>query len=382
MLKAHKIRLNPNKAQVTYFYKASGIARYAYNWAVAKWREAVDKKPTAMQLKKQFNAEKPAWAYEVTKCAAEGAFFDFATALKRHSTEGAGEPHFKSRNRGHFSFYLANDKFDIRGSWLKVPKLGLVNLSEKLRFNGKIMGATISREADWWYVSITLEIADQKENQRPSGKCGMDVGILRLATLSDGTTFENARPLKKNQSRLARLQQIFAKKQKGSKNWLKLKSKIGRLHKQVRDIRNDVLHKLTTTVARQYELVAVEDLNVAGLLKNHKLAQALSDAALGKLKLLLTSKVQAIGGVVIEVDRFFASSKICSRCKHKRAELSLSERIFSCETCGLSLDRDLNAALNILEEGLRIAVDNPPSGSGYDGCKKPLTGVQSQRVHL
>lgn len=353
MLKAHKIRLNPNKDQENYFYKAAGTARFAYNWAVAKWREAVGKKPTALELKKQFNSEKPDWVYEVTKCAAEGAFFDFGSALSKHYKEGAGQPQFKSKNRGHFSFYLANDKFDIKGNWLRVPKLGLVNCAEKLRFKGKIVGATISREAKWWYVSVTVELPEP-EKKPPNGQCGLDLGILRLATLSDGTTFENARPLKKNQSRLAQLQQKLAKKQKGSKNWLKLKAKIRRLHKQIQDIRKDILHKLTTTIAQSYGYVAVENLNVTGMLKNHKLAQALSDAALSLLKELLTSKVQATGGVIVAVDRFFASSKLCSSCGEKRAELSLGERIFSCAKCGLVVDRDLNAALNILNEGLRV----------------------------
>jgi putative transposase len=368
MLKAHKIRLNPTEEQNCYFFKAAGTARYAYNWAVAKWREAEGKKPNAMQLKKQFNAEKPKWVYEVTKCAAEGAFFDFGAALQKHYKERAGEPQFKSKKRGHFSFYLANDKFEVKGYRLRVPKLGLVNLAEKLRLVGKIMGATISREADWWYVSITVEIPEVAEDKIPPPRqCGLDVGIVRLATLSDGTTFDNARPLKKNLSRLARLQRAFAKKQKGSKNWLKLKSKIRRLHKQIKDIRLDVLHKLTSAVANNYGFVAVEDLNVAGLLKNHKLAQALSDAALGKLVGLLGSKVQAAGGVVVTVDRFFASSKLCSGCKHQKAELSLSQRMFVCEACGLEVDRDLNAAINLLEEGLRLASLKALSGTGLDG---------------
>jgi putative transposase len=376
MLKAHKIRLNPTKEQATYFYKACGTARHAYNWAVAKWREWVGKKPSAMQLKKLYHAEKPEWAYEVTKCAPEGAFFDFGAALKNMYEGRAGEPQFKSKKRGHFSFYLANDKFDVSGFFIKVPKLGLVNMAEKLRWKGKILGATITREADFWYVSITLELADEPK-QPPNGQCGLDVGILRLATLSDGTTFENARPLKSSQSRLAKLQQRFAKKQKGSKNWLKLKSKIGRLHKRIRDTRNDVLHKLTTKVARQYGFVAVEDLNIEGLLKNHQLAQALSDAALSKLKILLTNKVQATGGGLVAVDRFFPSSKTCSGCGHKRAELSLVERVFSCSQCGVALDRDLNAAINLLKEGLRIASEYPLSGTGLDGHEKTLTGLQS-----
>ena len=370
MIKAHKIRLNPTPAQYTYLMKAAGTARYAYNWAVAQWRQAEDKKPTALELKKQFNAEKPAWVYEVTKCAAEGAFTDFATALTNFYQKRADEPQFKKRSRGEFKFKLNNDKFDVSGYYVKVPKLGLVNMAEKLRFDGKIMGAAVSREADWWYISIAVEMPDHNALPK-AGECGVDVGLLRLATLSDGNTFENLRPLRSLLDTLTTLQRVFARKQQGSKNRAKLKAKIARLHKRIRDIRHDILHKLTTWIAEHYGFVAIEDLHVKGMTQNHCLALSLADAALGRLLDLLETKVLSANGQVVKVDRFFPSSKCCANCHCKRDDLTLADRVFVCPICGFSADRDHNAAMNILKEGLRLASDKRPSGNGYDGRKTP-----------
>ena len=286
--------------------------------------------------------------------AAEGAFTDFGQALTNLYAGRAKEPTFKKRSRGHFRFKLNNDKFDVIGQWVSIPKLGLVNLAEKLRFSGKLLGAVVSKEAAWWFISITVELPDVHGCALPAA-CGLDAGLLRVATLSDGTTFEAIRPLRRLLTRIGRLQQLLATKQIGSKNREKLKAKIGRLHKRARDLRDDLLHKLTTWIAQRYGLVAVEDLNVAGLLQNHKLALSLSDAALGRLLDLLESKVVCACGEFVKVNRFFPSSKTCACCGHKRSDLTLSERVFICPECGFSLDRDWNAALNILTEGLRVA---------------------------
>jgi len=370
MIKAHKIRLNPTPEQYTYLMKAAGTARYAYTWAVAAWRAAEGKKPTALTLKKQFTAQKPEWAYEVTKCAAEGAFTDFGTALTNFYQHRAAEPQFKKRSRGDLRFKLNNDKFDVLGYFVKIPKLGPVNMAEKLRYYGKIMGAVDSREAAWWYISVHVEVPDQHTLPK-AGECGLDAGLLRLATLSDGTFFENVRPLRSLFDTLATLQRVFARKQPGSKNRAKLKAKIARLHKRIRNIRHDILHKLTSWIADRYGFVAIEDLHVKGLTQNHCLALSLSDAALGRLLDLLETKVIAANGQLVKVDRFFPSSKRCVNCGHKREVLKLSERIFVCPECGFSADRDLNAAMNILKEGLRLAAQQSPSGSGYDGRKTP-----------
>ncbi|MEL6408610.1 MAG: transposase [Chloroflexota bacterium] len=374
MIRSHQIRLNPTPEQETYFYKAAGTARYAYNWAVEKWRVIEGKKPSTLQLKKQFNAIKPEWAYEVTKCAAEGGFMAFGDAVSRFFKGQNGEPQFKSRNRGHFSFYLANDKFRVSGHWIRVPKLGWVNMAEKLRFHGKILKAQIRKHGTHWFASISLEMPD-KVVKKKNTACGIDVGISHLATLSDNTIYDNVRPLKNHLHRLANLQRVLARKAKGSRNRERIKRKIRQLHQKIRNIRDDVLHKMTTHIACHYDVVVMEDLNVKGMTKNHRLAQALQDASLGRVSDLIASKVQDRHGIYCEVGRFFPSSKLCScpECDGKRDDLTLSERTYECPQCGLMLDRDHNAARNILQEGLRILRETEIalSGSGYDGHKTP-----------
>ena len=204
MIKAHKIRLHPTPEQATYFAKAAGTARFTFNWAVAEWKRRVEagEKPSALALRTQFHAlrrsELP-WTYDVTKCAIEGAFMDVAAAFKnffegRKAGRRTGFPKFKSKKRSRQSFYVANDKFTVGDHWIQVPKLGRVNMAESLRFSGKILSARISKQAAWWFVSITVEMADDIPlNRHPP--VGVDVGLNRLATLSDGRWYENVRRL-------------------------------------------------------------------------------------------------------------------------------------------------------------------------------------------
>lgn len=209
---------------------------------------------------------------------------------------------------------------------------------------------------------------------KPKNKAtGIDVGILKLATLSDGRCFDNDRPLKHHLERLKKLQQVQARKEKGSRNRARINAKIRQLHRKISNIRNDILHKMTTTIVREYDFIAMENLNVMGMTKNHRLAQALQDAALGRLSELMASKVLDRQGQYVEVAQNFASSQLCScpQCEGRRRDLTLSEREYLCPDCGLCLDRDYNAARNILQEGLRIASENVSSGSGYDGRKSP-----------
>src|SRR6266576_4899964 len=200
MIKAHKIRLHPTLEQANYFAKAAGTARFCFNWALSEWKGQYEAggKPSAKALKKQFNAirrEQFPWSYEVTKCAVEGAFMDVAAAFKNFfegckAGRKVGYPKFKSKKRSRQSFYLANDKFAVGDHWLDVPKLGRVNMAEKLRFSGKILSARISKTADWWFVSIAVEMPDVLlENRHPP--VGIDVGLNRLATLSAGRRYEN-----------------------------------------------------------------------------------------------------------------------------------------------------------------------------------------------
>jgi putative transposase len=363
MIKAHKIRLHPTPEQAHYFTRATGTARFVYNWALAEWKMQYDAggKPHATALKKQFNAirrEQFPWSYEVTKCAVEGAFMDVAAAFQnffagRKAGRTVGYPIFKSKKRSRQSFYLANDKFTVGDHWITVPKLGRVNMAEKLRFAGKILSARISKTADWWFVSITVEMPDVVPvNTNPA--VGIDVGLLRLATLSDGRRYENQRPLRHLLKKLRRLNKELARRTRGGKNWQKTKGKLSRLHHRIACLRHDLMHKLTTQVATTSGLVGVEDLHVKGLMRNRCLSLSFSDAALGKLLDLLESKVRYAGGTLIKVDQYFPSSQLCHCCGGRRTNLTLADREYVCPLCGYVGDRDENASWNILQEALRL----------------------------
>src|SRR5437588_962170 len=365
MIKAHKIRLRPRPDQATYFARAAGTARYAFNWAVAEWKRQYEagEKPSALKLRTQFHAlrkQQLPWTYNVTKCAIEGAFMDLAAAFKnffegRKAGRKTGYPKFKSKKRSRQSFYLANDKFRVGDHWIDVPKLGRVNMAESLRFAGKILSARISKTADWWFVSITVELPDVVPETNTKPAVGVDVGLLRLATLSDGRRFENQRPLRHLLKKLRRLNKELARRTKGGKNWQKTRSKLGRLHYRIACLRADLLHKLTTEVAKPSGLVAVEDLHVKGLMQNRCLSRSFSDAAVGKLLDLLESKVPRSGGLLLKVGRFYPSSQVCHYCGAQREDLTLEDRVYSCPglVWGCVGDRDENASHNILQEALR-----------------------------
>ena len=365
MIKAHKIRLHPTPEQANYFARAAGTARFTFNWAVAEWQQQYEAggKPSALALRTHFNAIKKAqfpWVYEVTKCAVEGAFMDVAVAFKnffegRKAGRKIGYPKFKSKKRSRPSFYLANDKFSVGDHWIDVPKLGRVNMAEKLRFSGKILSARVTKTAAWWCVSIAVAMPDDIPlNDHPP--VGVDVGLNRLATLSDGRQYENQRPLVHQLKKLRRLNKELARRRIGGKNWLKTKDTLGRAHYEIASIRLDWLHKLTTEIATTSGIVAVEDLHVKGLIRNRCLSRAFSDAAVGKLLDLLESKVAAQGSMLLKVDRFFPSSQLCHCCGGRKTDLQLSDRVFLCPDpeCGYTGDRDENASRNIVLEALRL----------------------------
>jgi len=397
MIKAHKIRLHPTPEQVTYFAKAAGTARYTFNWAVAEWKRQYEagEKPSALKLRTQFHAlrkEQLPWTYDVTKCAIEGAFMDVAAAFKnffegRKAGRKTGFPKFKSKKRSRQSFYLANDKFTIGDHWIDVPKLGRVNMAESLRFSGKMMSARISQTASWWFVSIIVKMPDEvPRNIHPP--VGVDVGLNRLATLSDGRQYENQRPLVHQLKQLRRLNKELARRSKGGKNWQKTKEQLGRLHAEIACIRLDWLHKVTTQIARTSGIVAVEDLHVKGLIRNRCLSRSFSDAAVGKLLDFLASKVPHQGGMLLQVDRFFPSSQLCHCCGARKEDLTLADRIFVCPNfdCGYIGDRDENAAYNILFEALRVFGLNLSTTSGVVATTRRKTawgpGVRPKKQSL
>ena len=350
---AHKIELKTNNVQVTYFKRACGVARFAWNWGLAEWDQQFKsgQKPSGMALKKQFNALKETefpWTYEVTKYASQQPFLDLQDAWKRFFKKLGGKPRFKKKGKSHDSFYVGGDqiKLDESKMSIKIPNLGWVKMRESLRFDGKINSVVISRTADRWFATIQVETPISCPRHENQVSVGVDLGILQLATLSDGVMFQSPKPLHKLLRRLKRLSRKFSKKIKGSGRSKKTAENLARLHMRIANIRRDTLHKVTTTIVDNYSQIGIEDLHVKGMVRNSKLARAITDVGLGEFRRQLTYKAEWRGAAVVIHPRFFPSSKKCSSCGDVKEALSLSERTYRCE-CGLTIDRDLNAAMNL-----------------------------------
>lgn len=359
---SHKIKLIPNNAQATYLSKACGCRRVAFNWGLSEWKRQYEagEKPSAYGLKKQFNAVKKElfpFVSEVAYCATAGAFDDLDSAYKnffRRVKQGkkSGYPKFKKKGVRD-SFYIPNDKFSVsvRDDYIKIPKLGVVKMTESLRFEGKIMSAVISKNAAGWFVSISVNIPDGGEcsDNQVHSSIGVDLGISKLATLSNGIIFNNPRITKTYELRLRKLNKSLARKKKGSENWKKAKGKLAKLHYKIACGRKDTTHKLTSYLSRNYSDVCIEDLNVAGMVKNHRLAKAISDCSFSEIRRQLEYKAIRMH----TVGRFFPSTKLCMNCGQLH-DMPLSKRAFICD-CGVGPeDRDLHAAKNIEVEGMRV----------------------------
>ena len=381
MIKAHKIRLNPSPEQELYFRKAAGTARFVFNWGLAEWKRHKAEHPGQehgiMAIKKDFNAlkgEQFPWVYEVAKDVAEGAFTNLAAALKNYYDShngkrkgiGVGFPKFKSKKKQRQSFHLNNDKFRVSVHGLYVPKLGWVNMAEALRFSGKIMGAVVSRKSGRWYISISVEMDKPERLPFPRPCVGMDVGLKTLAVLSDGSQYENQALLRSELTHLKCLNRRLSRREPGSQRWQRAKDQLARFHERIANRRADYLHKMTTQLASTYAVLGIEDLNVAGMLKNHRIALSLSDASFGEIRRQLIYKSDWFGGRVVPIGRFYPSTRLCSVCGVKNHDLTLEDREWTCQNCGTHHNRDLNAAMNIQAEALRLLNQTPVvATSGY-----------------
>jgi putative transposase len=374
MLIAHKIALAPNNKQATYFARAAGTARFAYNWALKEWGRQYEEwkadntlpKPSQMSLRRQLNAvkrERYPWMLEVTKCAPQLAIMQLGDAFNNFFAKRAGYPTFRKKGI-HDRFGLSNDQFSVQDHHIRLPHLGRVRMCEALRFTGKIMSATISRIADRWFVSITVD-ADiscppKAENQ---GAVGVDLGILAQATLSTGEKHPGTKPHKALLRRLRLLSRRLSKKEKGSKNRVKAKQRLARLHARIVNIRKDDLHRFTTDLSRRFHIIGIENLHVKGMLRNRRLARSLADVSFFEFRRQLEYKTAMRGGIVVVANRWFASSKTCSACGSAVEVLPLSVREWTCPACGANHDRDVNAAINLRN----MAVSSTVSACGEEG---------------
>ena len=387
---AHKIRLKPNCKQREGLARAAGVARFAYNWGLAEWERqyqlslanAAVLRPDWMSLNKRLNAikrEQFPWMLEVTKCAPERALMDLGKAYAGYFAKCTKRPRFHKKG-AHDSFYLHRNVFKIKDQKIWIPKLGWVRLYEPLRFSGRITSATVSRQADCWFVSVAVEMPKPEPQPRPPAVVGVDLGCTTLATLSTGEKIAGAKPHKALLSRQRRLHRSLSRKQKGSRNRAKAKLKLARHHMRVANIRKDAIHKLTTRLTREFTVIGIEDLNISGMSKNHALARSILDQSFGEFRRQLEYKAARTGTVIVTADRFFPSTKRCSNpdCHFVLPDLPLPVRIWVCPSCGTRHDRDINAAEN-LEQLAAWSAASACGGAGSGGnlvAAKPVPSKQ------
>ncbi len=381
ILRAYKTELDPNNEQKTALLRHAGAARWAFNFGLRRKMESykvTGKNPSAIALHRELNVLKKKsiedggvpWMYEVSKCAPQEALRNLDRAYAnffRRCKQGAkrkGFPKFKSRKRGIGSFTLTG-AIRIAESIVQLPRLGDLRLKEHgyLPVDGvKILKAIVSEKAGRWFASLQIEKEITVE-KAPDHVLGVDVGVKSLAVTSDSEVFENPKALRSSERRLRLLQKAVSRKKKGSSNRRKATRKLGKQHYRVSCIRKDAINKATTAIIKQASVIVIESLNVGGMMKNHCLARAIGDAGLAEFHRQITYKVARREGKVIKADRFYPSSKTCSRCGAINSALTLADRVFLCPTCSFSIDRDVNAAINLKKLAASYAVSACCPGS-------------------
>jgi len=401
MLLVHKIELVPNNRQVTFFTCSCGVARFAYNWALEQWRHEYEAggKPTEAALRRKLNAikrDKFPWMLDVSKTVPQQAIKNLGQAFQHFfrrvkQGEKPGYPRFRKKGI-HDAFRADNgppeagkDAVRVDGKRVLLPKIGWVRMCEEVRFTGQIKSVVVSRRADRWYAAFAVETDNLPHASRKThGEAtGVDLGISHLATLADGACITGPKPHTALLKKLRRESRRLSRKRKGSANWRKAKDKLASLHKRIANIRVDSLHKLTTCLVLDYDLIGIEDLHVRGMSRNRHLARAILDQAFYEFRRQLAYKACMYGVRVVVADRFYPSSKTCCRCGAVQ-DMPLHQRVFRC-ACGNEIDRDLNAAINLKQYAIRQALsESTPverTALAGDGNTPGETGSMKQEAN-
>lgn len=408
---SHKIEILPNNKQKTHFRKAFGCARLAYNWGLAEWqrRYKEGEEISVYGLNNAFNAikkEKFPFVSEVSKYATQKPFVQLGCAFSKFFKDlkkgKVSYPKFKKRKDNEGSYYIGGDQVKFSDTnrnskafrtishnekqkyqYVKVPNLGWVKMTEMLRFIGKVNSMTISQQGDKFFASFSVNITEDEyfrthphaTNSKKKTVAGVDLGIKSALVLSDGIAVENPKFLKHHSRKIVKISRQLDKRThartkqerlsgvKKSKNYLKLSVKLSNAQRKVANIRRDFLQKVTTILTSHYAHLAIEDLNVRGMVRNHRLAQSVSDVAFGELVRELEYKSALLGAKITKAGRFYPSSKTCSVCGNVKKELELGDRTYRCDKCGAVIDRDYNASMNLLGliTNYRIGADYPES---------------------
>lgn len=380
--RAYRTKLRPTCKQRRYFGGCCGAARFVFNWALADRKEVYESggKPSHYEQKKRFNQWKKieaAWLYDYPYTLLEEEFRNvdkaFANFFRRvkQGVEKPGYPKFK--RRGGKSSFTLRGSINVEKDRIKLPRIGWVSFAEKdyIPIDTKINTATISESVSEWFISVQVEEEIDVSEPVNDKVLGVDVGVKSLAVLSDGRVFDNPQILKKHEKKMARLQKELARRNRGSQNWKKTKVKIKKLHLKITRIRRHMQHDTSRAIVDSAGLIVLEDLNIKGMMakpkpklsidgtcyeKNNRsqkrgLSRSLSDVGLHELHRQINYKAEWVSGMVLYVDRWYPSSKTCSRCGSINVDLSLADRTFNCLGCGYIVDRDLNAAVNLAAYG-------------------------------
>ena len=371
MIKSYKVRLEPNKQQEKQMFFQAGCARHIYNWTLAFQKERYEKGEkfiSAMGMSKYLTAYKKEneWLRDCDSITLVSAYTDACTAFKNFFREvkkgnAKSYPRFKSKNKTTPAFAPNYQAIKISENQVKLPKIGTVKLSRKnyIPIVNKYSNPRVTYDGLHWYISVGVEQEDYKPELNPT-VLGVDLGVKDLAICSDGTVYKNINKtdeIKKLEKRLKRLQRKVSRKYDMNKdgkvyhktnNIIKLEKQILKLQHRIRDIRNNYRHTMThQLVEKKPQKIVIEDLNVKGMMKNRHLSDAIGKQGFYEIQRQLQYKTQEYGIELVMADRWYPSSKTCSRCGNIKQDLKLKDRVYKCSKCGLEIDRDLNAAINL-----------------------------------